>query len=599
MKALRSWFVRLRADPGFALLLIAIASTIAIYASTIARGLVNYDDTALIRDNWLVQDPSWSAVKTVLFDLDAHRRFVSAPEYLPVRDLAVMLDVAIWGDWYGGHHLTNLLLYLAAIVAWFRALEAFGIERTTAGLAVLLWALHPSHAESVAWLSERKGLLGALFCGIATLAFARFRVGRSSRWLVLAAGMALCAVWSKAIAAFGIAAIAGLEVVLPASRASWRRSLTGLAVIATVGVVAFIPVLSIATSASVVGTDVATPSGRIELVLGTLGFYTRLGAMLVPNAISYPIATDGPQWFDLALGVVALAALIAAIALPRRISPPVRAAAVLVIVTWIPVSHLVLPLQMVLVADRYLLLPSLGLALAAAHALRLVANPRYRTLLIATIALAAGLRSLDAAGNWQHSTLLWERAVSSNPRDADACSFYAQAVIDIGRADDAIAIVDDCLEQATSPRLVLRKAMLLVAQHRHADAIALLETIATAAYPRAINDLALLLDKEKRTTEALHRAREVGRVAPGYAIGQRTHGKIALGQGHAEEARVAFQRALELDPRDPTNRFNLGLALLATGRAAEAYGHFVACSNAPDIGARCRAMLRPRAASPR
>jgi tetratricopeptide (TPR) repeat protein len=203
-------------------------------------------------------------------------------------------------------------------------------------------------------------------------------------------------------------------------------------------------------------------------------------------------------------------------------------------------------------------------------------------------------------GNWQHSTLLWERAVRSNPRDADACSSYALAVIDIGRADDAIAIVDNCLKQASSPRLVLRKALLLVAQRRRPEAIELLKTIATPAYPRAIADLAFLLDKEDRKAEALYWARQVGRVAPRYAIGQRMHGKIALAQGHADEALGAFERALELDPRDPANRYNLGLALLAVNRPAEADGQFAACNTDPDVGVLCRAMLaRKRVGSPR
>src|SRR3954471_20711468 len=180
-----SVLARIRADPGRALVLLALLAAIGLYAPTLAYGLVNYDDTVLIQNNWIVQAPGWSSLHTIFFDLDVAHRLAGAPEYLPIRDVSVMLDFAIWGDTYGGFHLTNLVLYLGAIIVWFRVLTAFGVDRTVAGLALLIWAVHPVHAESVAWLSERKGLLGALFSGASALGFARFRAARPWRWLAL------------------------------------------------------------------------------------------------------------------------------------------------------------------------------------------------------------------------------------------------------------------------------------------------------------------------------------------------------------------------------------------------------------------------------
>src|SRR5438874_1793229 len=136
------------------------------------------------------------------------------------------------------------------------------------GLAVLIWAVHPSHAESVAWLTERKGLLGAMFAGAAVLGYAKYRAGAHGRWLVLAVVCAACAVWSKAPAAFAVAAIAPLELIFP--RVSKKRSLVGLAVIAAVGLAAYVPVVMLATSNQVVGTTAG--NGRVQSVLGAHGF---------------------------------------------------------------------------------------------------------------------------------------------------------------------------------------------------------------------------------------------------------------------------------------------------------------------------------------
>ena len=215
---------RLQRDPGLALLLFALVAAAALYAPTIGRDLVNYDDPWLVRDNWIVTDPSWASLHKIWFELDSETRFTLGAEYLPVRDVSIMLDHVVWGHWYGGFHLTNLVLYLLAIALWFAALDGFGIDRRVLGLMAIVWALHPSHAESVAWIAERKGVLGAMLAGMAALAYARFRAGRSARWLVVAVVATVAAVWSKAPAAFAIAALGGLELVLPAKRVSWRRS---------------------------------------------------------------------------------------------------------------------------------------------------------------------------------------------------------------------------------------------------------------------------------------------------------------------------------------------------------------------------------------
>src|SRR5262249_51827136 len=122
------------------LLALALAAAAAIYAPTLARGLVTYDDPWLYQDNFVVGHPSWHALRVVFFDLDPHapERYALGAEYLPVRDLSVMLDVALWGDAYGGFHLTNLLIYLASIALVFAVLDGFGVDRTIAGLAVLI-----------------------------------------------------------------------------------------------------------------------------------------------------------------------------------------------------------------------------------------------------------------------------------------------------------------------------------------------------------------------------------------------------------------------------------------------------------------------------
>jgi len=588
VKRIGEW---VRRDPGLALLVISVLAVIAVYAPTLHFGLVNYDDPWLVRDNWILRDASWSSLETVFFDLHSPRRFVLSPEYLPVRDLSIMLDFAIWGDHYEGFHLTNLVVYLVSIVTWFSALSAFGVDRKLAGVAVLVWALHPSHAESVAWITERKGLLAVMFAGIAAFAYARYRAGRSAGWLAgwlaLAAAMAVCAVWSKATGAFAIAALAGLELVLPAARVSWRRSLVGLGVIGVVAAAAFVPVVVLAADASVVGAAQNPPAGRLAMVLGVHGFDLRASALAVANAVSYPLSSQGPSALDLILGGFGLAALVAVLAL-RRGPRELRAGAVVWLAGWLPASHLILPLKMIFVADRYLLFPTLGFALIVAVGISRVPRPAIRNALLAAIVLASAFRTLSAQANWRDAQTLWAAAVASNPADGEAWGMYAEAVAE--RGGDAEAVVAEGLRHTSSPRLVHRQALLVLPRDRP-RAIALLRDAARGGEAIAMSNLALLLQQDGAIDEAVMWARSAAASRP-TAHAYRTLGKVELAAGHADAALPAFEHALAVEPTC-ANHFNVALALVALDRPG-AISHLDRCVNDPQVGGRARE-LRGRA----
>ena len=235
----------------------------SLYAPTLGRGLVNYDDPWLVRDNWLTSHASWTSLHAICCDLVARRGSCSAPSTCRcatsrscrLRDLGHV----VWrvspdepGD-----------LRRRAIVAWFVALCAFGFDRPLAGVAVLMWALHPSHAESVAWIAERKGVLAALFAGLAALGYARFRAGRA-RWLVVLAALARARGVEQGAVVFALASLAGLELALPAQR---RRAMAAQRRRARrdrgAALAAFVPVLVVARALGVVdgATDAAPAPG--------------------------------------------------------------------------------------------------------------------------------------------------------------------------------------------------------------------------------------------------------------------------------------------------------------------------------------------------
>lgn len=571
--------------------MIALVAVAVLYSPTLGRGLVNYDDPWLVRDNWLTGHASWRSLHAICCELGRSTRFVLGAEYLPVRDLSMVADSTVWGTWYGGFHLTSLVLYEAAIATWFWALCAFGLDRRVVGVAVLLWALHPAHAESVAWLAERKGVLAALFSGLSALGYARWRGGARARWLVLAAACAVLAVWSKAPSVFALASLAGLDVVVP-GRASGRRSLVGLAVIAGASMLAFVPVVVVARSLGVVdGTPIGPPPG-LGLAFGLHGFYVKLGLAAVRNSPSYPIAIAGPSTLDIILGAVTFLAALAL--LVPRVRAELRAGAVIWLVGFIPLSRLVMPVRGVVLADRYLLVPSLGLALVAAALAMRLADPRLRAALVFVLAFALAMRTLDAQANWRDPVTLWQRAVAVNPRDGDAWSMYAEALDDSGESQQAIEAVLRGLHRTSSPRLVMREALIVLEHGQRAQGEKLMRTAAEGGEPRAMANLALLELADGQTADALAWARKAAAAAPLYVNGQRIHGKLALAAHEPGEALAAFQQALALEPDSAANRLNLALALIDLGRPADARPYLEACLHEPGLAARARALLEAR-----
>ena len=563
-----------RRNPGLALLAVALAAAIALYAPTLTAQYVNSDDNWLVRDNTVVRDLTADHVHTILFDLDPAHRFAIGVEYLPVRDLSYALDFAVWGDWLPGFHLTNLLLYLAAIALWFFVLDGFGVDRTVCGLAMLIWAVHPAHAQSVAWLAERKGLLGVAFSGLAALGYVRFRAGRSLAWLALGIAATVLAVWSKAHAAFAIAALAPLQVALPGG--TRRRVLVGLGCLGLAAALAFVPVFAVMSHTPIIGS---APDGKLGFVLGVHGFYTRLAAMTMANAYTYPLATQGPSGFEIGLGAVALVAVLVGL-LPRW-PGPVRAGCALWLVGWFPVSHLLLPLQMILIADRYILVPSLGLALVVGYAVSRL--PRGRALVVAVIAIAAAARAFVAQADWHDARAMWGRAVDSDPADANAWSMYAAALDEAGDHAGAQAAIAEGQQHASGPRLILHQALAELAAGDRVAGIATMRRAAEAGDERAMANYALLAND-------VAWARQATVAAPRLVTGWRALGKLTLAQ-HPDEARAAFDRALALEPGSCTNRYNLALADLALDRAGEALALLDACAGDAQLGAQVRGAI--------
>jgi len=139
-----------RTAVGVALLLLLIA---AIYWPVAGFGFVTLDDGLYVYDNpHVLGGLSRASIAWAFTTL--HAGF-----WMPLTWLSLMTDASLWGGWAGGYHLTNVVLHAVAAILFFlllrRLLGASGIPL----LAAALFAAHPLHVESVAWVTERKDVL--------------------------------------------------------------------------------------------------------------------------------------------------------------------------------------------------------------------------------------------------------------------------------------------------------------------------------------------------------------------------------------------------------------------------------------------------------
>ena len=134
-----------------------VLATFAVYAQVGQFAFLNYDDPDYVKTGSL----RWAFTST------------EAANWFPVTRLSHMLDVQLFGMDAGWHHLTSVLLHAAAAVLLFLFLVRATGARGPSAFVAFVFALHPLHVESVAWVAERKDVLCALFWFLALWAYVR------------------------------------------------------------------------------------------------------------------------------------------------------------------------------------------------------------------------------------------------------------------------------------------------------------------------------------------------------------------------------------------------------------------------------------------
>ena len=137
------------------------------YFNSLFNGLTSYDDYQYLQKNNYLRNDSWEGVKAIFTSF-------YASNYHPLTTLTYLFEYSIWGLNPFPYHFTNLALHLINIFLVFKVSLRLSNSWITAYVVCSLFALTPMHVESVAWVSERKDVLYAVFYLLSILQYLKY-----------------------------------------------------------------------------------------------------------------------------------------------------------------------------------------------------------------------------------------------------------------------------------------------------------------------------------------------------------------------------------------------------------------------------------------
>lgn len=531
-----------------------VGLTVAAFGTSCGNGFVNFDDGSYVTANPHVfsglttENVAWAWTTT------------HAANRHPLTWLSLQLDGSLYGVDPFGYHLTSILLHAATagLLCWLLRAMTGCVWPSFAAAA--FFALHPLRIESVAWVAERKDVLCS-FLSILTLSAYLSYVRRPSVGRYVAVFVAL----ALALCAKPMAVTLPLVLILldywPLGRVQELRRFGRLVAEklplgALAAVSCVVTVLAQQAGEALSHGDTLSLGIRAENAIVAYADY--LGKTLWPAglAVYYPHPGESLPAARIAGAALLLVGLTgAAIALRRR-CPYLLVGWLWYLGTLLPVIGLVQVGEQAM-ADRYTYIPSIGLCVAVAWAVRDLVLSSVLPLGVigaAGVAVAAmcAVLTVRQIGYWHDSVALWRRALAVTTNSSMAANNLGEAVEKAG-SQEAEALAREGRPVEASE---VRRASLAEAVKNYGDALAVRPGLWSAHFNRG-EALAQL----GRHAEAAADFQAALKVNPDYAPAWYNLGLVRLNQGRREDAVDCFRKALEANRSYAPAREQLGRAL--------------------------------------
>jgi tetratricopeptide (TPR) repeat protein len=573
-----------RVNPDVWISFLLVVLTVAAFAPVLNSDFVNYDDPTYVSSN-----PHVKAGLTGT-SLGWAWKTTTTGNWHPLTWMSLLLDAELYGINARGFHFTNLLLHAANTLLLFWALLRLTGARWPSALVAALFAVHPLRVEAVAWVSERKELLSALFGMLTLLAYSNY-VKQPSR------GRYLFVVGALALGLLAKPMLVTLPFVLllldywPVGRLTFGPGKTPRSNFRNL-LVEKVPLL-VLVAASCVTTVIAQKKEGAVGSLSNLPLWPRIANALVsyvrylgstfwPSGLApfYPHPGPDIPWWQPAAALLLLAGITLLVLRYGRRLPFLPTGWFWYLGMLVPVIGLV-QVGGQARADRYTYLPLIGIFIMVSWGLAAVAAERRLQViaggLSAGILTACFLCTFIQARRWHDSTTLWEYTLRVNPQNSVAIMNLGTALEDQGDLANAERLYEETLRLDPSnwrAHINLARRLgengALEEANEHFQAALQLAPDKVLPHTR----YGVFLEQQGKIEAALEQFKEAIHVDPDFAPAHRSLSSLFGRLGYVQEAIAHSREALRLDPRDAAAHINLGVALKRAGRLDEAIEHF-------------------------
>lgn len=505
----------------------------AIYLQTARFNFVNYDDASYVSQNPNVTAGiSWRGIVWAF-------THIHSQNWHPLTTVSHMLDCQLFGLWAGGHHLVNVALHLIAAILLCEFLRRATGKLWASVAVAAIFAVHPLHVESVAWISERKDVLSAVFFMLTLLAYLHYV--RQPRWK----GMAwVVLAYAGGLLTKPMLVTTPIVLLLLDYWPFQRRNIASL-LLEKMPLFALTAASCVATlwaqKLAVGGVEQLPLGYRVSNAIISYLIYLRQTAwpaQLIPFYI-HPEGTTG-YWRP----IVAAATLLAFTFLVLTLRGKYR----YLLVGWLWYSTMLVPvIGLVQVglqghADRYTYLPQIGILIALVwtigNLIERLRVPQIATAVV-TICLACSLAygTYRQAAHWHDTEALWSYTLTISPNNDVAHAGFAGIELVRGDLDEAIA--------------------------HYRRSLSLRDGNAAAHH-----GLALALARQRKFDEAIAHWRKSLTIRPDDVEARNYLGSALATIGHEDEAIEQWQECLRWDPENSDAAGNLAW-LFATSNNSE------------------------------
>src|SRR6266446_3926055 len=542
--------------------------SLAVFAQTLRYEFVNFDDDLYVYNAPAIQ--AGLTIKGIAFAFTSPH----ARNWHPLTTISHMLDCQLYGLNAGGHHASNVVLHTIAVLLLFRVLRQMTGAVWKSAIVAALFAVHPLHVESVAWVSERKDLLSAVFFLLMLDAYVRYARAPSIRRYLAVAIVFAAGLMSKPMLVSAPIILLLLDYwplrrfeqfFSTEGKAKISKSVTRSRVIRRL-FLEKIPLLFLSAASCVItfvlqkrATGAIPPLPflwRVQNAFASYVIYIWKTFWPTNLAVFYPHPNNTLPIWEVILAIVFVLAITMAAIVFRKERPYLFTGWLWYLVMLVPVIGLVQVGEQSH-ADRYTYLPHIGLFLLIVWFVGDVTavSPFRSRVAMAAAAVIIGAFTWAAfvqTSYWRNSETLWTHALTVTSDNDVAHNNLGYLCVDRDELDKAISHFETALRIRSGKR------------DPHYD-------VGTAFMQM---NLANALARKGRSDEAVIHYNEAIRLQPYYADAYYNRGSVLFAKGRTDEAVADWEKTLQIEPGYADAHTGLGNALLRKGFLREAISHY-------------------------